>query len=738
MVTPSEISFSAYLRSASIHRFSELRQDRPAAHHQTMTYPGNSELSDEIRRRIQNTFHQTLDLSSKGSRQEALLGCDFILRLDPLFEPARTLQGRLQEADGAVEVDDLATWAQADEVAVESPAPDEESAAADETQVAAAPADDKSAEEAAGDQDLSEPSTQEPDAGPDLAEQLQRMLQERNFDAIEGLVEWHKDRIAADAELQQLVQSARERREAEPYVQSFLESARKAHTDGDGEAAALALRKALELDESHPEARKLQREIGQSAAPASADVSAADEPEISLDEPETSAQPTASLDTESEARITELLTEGQEAFEQGEYQAAIDAWSRIFLIDIDHAEANRRIELARKLKAEVERKIEEAFHEGLSRLQSSAIDDAREAFQLVLEMQPSHLAAQEYLDKIESGELTPGGSPAAAEEEAHGEAEPALSVPEIAVQPAAPDSAERESAEAIEAEGDFYEETPSVVAGDLLPEEWGAPARPKRTLLTIAAGVLVLVLAGGWFLVSKWDSIFPNSTEPTAPSAPRPDPITRATELHKDGQTQMAIAQLRRLPPTDAQYAEAQVFIAQWESSETSTGQEPAGPSEEQLEQQEALIEEARRAVAGTDNLRASELLQRAASIAPLDESAGELRATAQQRLDLVEPELRLFQQGDWEYALPNLWRLHEANPRNRDIRQLIVDSYFNLGLRDLQRGDPVSGSEKLAEATNLTSDDAELNRLSTFAQVYKERPSDLLYRIYVKYQPFR
>ncbi len=250
--------------------------------------------------------------------------------------------------------------------------------------------------------------------------------------------------------------------------------------------------------------------------------------------------------------------------------------------------------------------------------------------------------------------------------------------------------------------------------------------------------MLVLVLAGGWFLVNNWNSIFPNSTEPTAPSAPQPDPITRATELHKDGQTQMAIAQLRRLPPTDAQYAEAQVLIAQWESSETSTGQEPAGPSEEQLEQQEALIEEARRAVAGNDNLRASELLQRAAGIAPLDESAGELRATAQQRLDLVEPELRLFQQGDWEYALPNLWRLHEANPRNRDIRQLIVDSYFNLGLRDLQRIDPVSASEKLAEAINLTSDDAELNRLSTFAQVYKERPSDLLYRIYVKYQPFR
>jgi len=62
-----------------------------------MTYVGNADLSPQIQERIQNTFQQTVGLAEEGNRQEALLGCDFILRLDPLFEPARLLQERLSE-----------------------------------------------------------------------------------------------------------------------------------------------------------------------------------------------------------------------------------------------------------------------------------------------------------------------------------------------------------------------------------------------------------------------------------------------------------------------------------------------------------------------------------------------------------------------------------------------------------------------------------------------------------------
>ena len=72
-----------------------------------MRYVGNTALSPQIQERIQNTFQQTIGLAEEGNRQEALLGCDFILRLDPLFEPARRLQERLKEGEGPVDVANL-------------------------------------------------------------------------------------------------------------------------------------------------------------------------------------------------------------------------------------------------------------------------------------------------------------------------------------------------------------------------------------------------------------------------------------------------------------------------------------------------------------------------------------------------------------------------------------------------------------------------------------------------------
>src|ERR1700688_540856 len=72
-----------------------------------MTYPGNQSLASDVQQRIHSTFEHTLGLAEKGSRQEALLGCDFVLRMDPLYEPARRLQERLEASSGPLAVEDL-------------------------------------------------------------------------------------------------------------------------------------------------------------------------------------------------------------------------------------------------------------------------------------------------------------------------------------------------------------------------------------------------------------------------------------------------------------------------------------------------------------------------------------------------------------------------------------------------------------------------------------------------------
>ena len=58
--------------------------------------------------------------------------------------------------------------------------------------------------------------------------------------------------------------------------------------------------------------------------------------------------------------------------------------------------------VARKLKAESERQVEEIFHEGSAHLDAAEMAEAQAAFRWVLELQPGHLAAREMLQRAEA------------------------------------------------------------------------------------------------------------------------------------------------------------------------------------------------------------------------------------------------------------------------------------------------------------------------------------------------
>lgn len=780
-----------------------------------MRYVGNTALSPQIQERILATFQQTVSLAEEGNRQEALLGCDFILRLDPLFEPARTLQERMGEGKGPVDTANLtASPAEAAAAApVEVPEPVEPETPSPAVgpvvepvlePIVEAPIEisdevvepdpdelvdiseligDDAADEPFVEPSLSTDVTPESLVSPpaeveveppvdDLPARMSMLFEQRNFQDLMTLAMENQERINGSADLRQLVDTATERLEAEPYVRNFLDSAQSAKEKGDLESARSHLDKARELDPTHPELTILEADlegalkveppaafeppplvetpplVGSEPADAPpADVedlfAPVEEPtpeaeveapveeapvDVSQAIPTLDAEPSARLDNESEQRIEELLQEGQVSFEDGQYQTAIDAWSRIFLIDIDHAEASRRIELARKLKAEVERQIEEAFHEGISLLESGDEEKASEAFEKVLEVQPNHMGARDYLDKLRSGDLGSGGvtpipdlTPVEAPE---GEAPGAEAAPVDELAPPTPG--------------------PGPVVGDLAPEEFEAAPTPTpsrgRSFFLIGAAVLVLVLAIGWFVYSKWDRFFPGSTpaDQAATAQPQIDPIERARELHEAGNTAAAINVLRRLAPGDDQYSEALALIEMWEAGDQEVEATSGGPSEEMLARREELVGQAERAVADGDNILALDILEEARQISELSEEEGLLETQANNQLEPLEEELDLFEQGDWEYSLPGLWRKHDADPTNRDVLRLMVDSYYNLGLRDLQRGDAKAALEKFEEAQDLVSGDVGLDRLAEFAGAYKERPADMLFRIFVKYQKFR
>ena len=673
-------------------------------------YSGNPSLVPAIRQRILNTFRQTLDLAAKGSLNEASLGCDFVLQMDPDFGPARALQDRINAATGPVEVADL----RAGIVDVIEPEPP-----------AAATRKDEAEELFGGLGELGEVdlgALPAPAPADDLRSRLEERLAARDFAAVLELARTAPQAIAADLQLAHLVETASARQEAAPYVQKFLDAARRSAADGDRAGAGTMLEKARTLDPTHPGLRDPALLLeAPSAGPA--------RPAASARPPAAQFSGAGAHDGDSEDRIAALLAEGEKAFTAGDHQGAIDAWSRIFLIDIDHAEASRRIEEARRLKAEQERRVEEVFHDAADRMESGDRTAAREGFEQVMEIAPGHLAAKEYLDRLSR----PEEPPAAAEPRSptgavplpavDAGAEPPVLRGEILVPP--------EPSAAAPRRREDVEPTPAM-AGSVAGKDHGA----RRRFVVIGSAVLALAAAALVFVYLNRDRFFPNAKEQAPPLAETVDPIARATRLHDEGKTAVATNQLRRLPPTDPHYEEAQALISQWEASAASAPPVESGPAAEQLAQRAELLAGARDALSRNEALDAEARLDQATAIAPLDEHEAELRSQVDSALAPMAAELRLFRDGEYERALSGLWRLYEPDHSNLDARRLIVDSYYNLAVRDFQRGDVKSAVQRLDEAAKLAPEDTEIARHRLFAQTYQDRTKDLLYRTYVKYLP--
>lgn len=689
-----------------------------------MSYPGDPALASDVKQRILTTFQQTLELASKGSRQEALLGCDFILRLDPQFGPARTLQQLVQAGRSGPQ---LAALFGGGEVA---PPPAAEAPAAfdDTASIVGVPQA----------------------AGGGVADRFARLLAERRFADILTAAERESHLVAADGRAADIVEQARARLEAAPYVETFIASARQASQSGDSAEAERLLRKVRALDPEHPDLLALD---GRAAAP----MTAAPAEDLELPEVDFSfaglaqddfsmAGPASGSDSlgsgvsgEHSVRIAELIETGQAACDRGEYQAAIDAWSRIFLIDIDHQEAARRIEKARQLKAEREREVEEIFHEGVARFDSGAFEPAKLAFNRVLELSPGHLVALEYQEKIRERQL---GAPAASPGVATAASLRSSELPGGASETVRPGA--RPARDGMSGEILVPPEPGTGAArgaGERADFAVAVKRRnaPARGFLWIGGAVLLLLLAGGWLLLRNRASLFPNSQEPLQAAAPTTvDPITAAKRLHADGKTAVAIAQLRRLPPQQPQYAEAQSLIAQWEALIKPAEPVPAALPPDRQQKRQERVAGAERACREQEFLRCDRWLTEAAAIAPLSPAEVQLQAQAKQGLVPLAEELKLYADGDFDFLLNKLWRRREAEPGNRDVRRMIVDAYYNLGILDLQRGDPAAAADKFREALALDPGDAPIQRLEAFSNVYSQRNEDLLFEIFVRNLPAR
>jgi hypothetical protein len=98
-----------------------------------------------------------------------------------------------------------------------------------------------------------------------------------------------------------------------------------------------------------------------------------------------SIEPSAASAADRDARIEQLLLAGLDQYFVGQYEQAINVWTRVLFFDRSHARARAYIERARRAQAERQRESEELLHTGTAAYRSGDVNEARRLLQAALD-----------------------------------------------------------------------------------------------------------------------------------------------------------------------------------------------------------------------------------------------------------------------------------------------------------------------------------------------------------------
>jgi hypothetical protein len=227
---------------------------------------------------------------------------------------------------------------------------------------------------------------------------------------------------------------------------------------------------------------------------------------------------------EDDARIEHLLVTGLDHYFAGEFEPAINLWTRVLFLDRNHDRARAYIDRARSAQAERQRASEALVHEGLEAFDRGEVGRARALLSHALDQGASHDLALGVLGRIDRLEVGQQSSPAAP---AKPEARRRLLTQSPPAQ--AKDSRRRSLANA----GTFLLLTVAVAAGLLA---WTAP---DLSLWWPANGEGARPVA------------IPAAVAPLPVPAPTEMYLTRARKLFAGGKLRDALSALDRIPQGD-------------------------------------------------------------------------------------------------------------------------------------------------------------------------------------------
>jgi tetratricopeptide (TPR) repeat protein len=781
------------------------------------TYAGNTSLSTAVKDRVISTFQQTLALYKQGRMDEVVEGCGLILRMDPMFDPARKLVEKTRNPNLPIDVDTLL------------------------------PAD-----------------------ADDALSQARAAMTSRDYQKVINITTEVLTNDLMNDEARILGDQARERVEAAPFVEQFLRKCEQNISSGNIAAARIDLEKARSLDPDHPAVARMEQLVARGAsgaqaaapapsgfnfdsstsfvvdppapaaplaasgrgpapaadfgftfeeekpvaapaafsfdsftpevkpaAPAAAPASftfdaptpaappppaaatpsgfsfepdapaaaeapsstmdalgnfsfgnsapAADAPfagGFSFDSPAPAAPPpvekapatgefdftTASIETspDDQKKIAQYLADGDRAFDGGEFQQAIDLWSRIFLIDVTNEQASDRIERAKVKRRDIEQKVEGTLAAAITAFDRGDREGARTKFAEVLRADPTNQSAHEYLERL-TDTVTEGGAGAY----------------EAPYSPPASRRSDDDDLFSDSAVSGSYEDStlappaPSAKpagAAKKAPAK-SAPVTAKKPLPLGLIGAIigvVVLLGGGWFVYSKF------MAKPDVDPAASAIILKDAQTLARQGKYDQAMSMLQDIKPDDPLHDKALVMMADLQhrkaqAAEMVDGRPAAVVYQENLANGKAAYE-------AHDYVAAANAFEAAQRIKALPADMKQLYETASQQVAKLQSAQALFKERKFQDALVSLDALAQADPQNKSIQRLLTDAHFNLGATALQEERLTDAIQQFDEVLKLDPNDELAKRSRELAVRYNapRQQRDLLYRIYVKYLPLR
>jgi tetratricopeptide (TPR) repeat protein len=700
------------------------------------TYPGNASLSSAVKDRVLSTFQQTLALYKQGRSAEVVEGCTLILRMDPMFDPARKLLEKTRNPNSPVEVDSLM------------------------------------------------PSTDDP------LREARAAMASRDFQRANDLTTQLLRDDFTNEEARAINDTAREKLEAAPFVEQFIRKAETFAGQGNLPSARSELEKARTLDSDHPAISRVAESLaapqpaasftsgpspsfvveapppaapapGRGTAQASdfgftfeEEKPSAPEPSFAAFsfDPPASAEPSApsfdgfSFDAPSaplggsfdfapaapqtggddQRKIEQYLADGDRAANAGNYQQAIDLWSRIFLIDVTNDEASSRIENAKAKRRENEAKVEALLAAGEKAFNARDNETARGHFDEALRLDPGNMTAHEFLERITAASPAPFETPFTAASQRNGAPAPQAGdlFDDDAMLSGSYDSLKPP---------DAAPSAPAPAKKVAKTKAAAAPAAARRNsssgvLLTIVA--VLIAAAAGWFLWSKY------MAKPDYDPAATQAIFVQANSLAKRQRYDEAIAILGDVKPSDPQHDKALEMIADLQHKKAQAAQMVNGrPASIVYEEN---IAAGRTAFEAHDYDTAKTALDTAARIKPLPADLAAMYMTASQQVSKLEVAKALFKERRYQDAVTNLDPLLQGDPQNQSIRRMLIAAHFDLGATALQEERIPDAMREFDEVLKSDPNDEFAKRSRMLAERYSGQPKDLLYKIYVKYLPLR